>query len=109
MDEGSRLSLLDLRLPRMFEVRVVDIAPSAVRLYNAAEWRDALVVVEEGEIELESLHGSHRRFGRGAVLCLTGLPLRAIHNRGPQRALLVAVTRRARSLGPRGDRAWRHR
>jgi hypothetical protein len=94
MDDLSRLSLLGRRLPPLFDVRTVDIAPAAMRAYDAGEWRDALVVVERGEVELESLHGSLRSFGRGSILWLADLPLRALHNRGPDHALLVAVTRR---------------
>jgi hypothetical protein len=91
---GDELSFLDRRLPRSFEVRIVDLAPAGVRAYEAAEWRDALVIVEHGEIELEGLHGTRRRFERGAVLWLAGLSVRAIHNSGAGTALLVAVARR---------------
>jgi hypothetical protein len=91
---GDALSFLHRRLPRSFEVRVIGFAPAGVRAYNPVEWRDALVVVERGEIELECMHGSRLRFGRGAVLWLAGLSVRAIHNRGPGTALLVAVARR---------------
>jgi hypothetical protein len=97
MDEasgGDGLSFLNRRLPRSFEARVIDLAPAGVRAYEAAEWPDALVVVEHGEIELEGLHGTRRRFGRGAVLWLEGLSVRAIHNSGAGTALLVAVARR---------------
>jgi hypothetical protein len=82
-----------------FRRRVVTIAPGRARLYDAAEWRDALVVVEQGEVHLECRAGGFRPFVRGAVLWLTGLPLRALHNRGPEPAVLVAVWRSA-SAGP---------
>jgi hypothetical protein len=91
---GDELSFLHRRLPRSFEVRVVGLEPAGVRAYDPVEWRDALVVVERGEIELECLHGSRLRFGRGAVLWLAGLSVRAVHNRGREPALLVAVARR---------------
>ena len=55
--------------------------------------RDALVVVEQGRIELEAMGGGRRTFERGAVLWLVGLPLRALHNHGPGRAVMVAFTR----------------
>jgi quercetin dioxygenase-like cupin family protein len=96
-----------------FEVRLVAVAPGGSLAYHDAEWRDALVVVERGEIELESLSGSLRSFERGDVLWLAGLPLRALHNRGHQPAVLVAVSRRdefSAAAGsylrppPRGDR-----
>ena len=100
----ERLSLLDHKLGWSFSLRTVVIAPGEVRPYDESEWRGALVVVERGEIELESIHGSRRRFMRGAVLWLEGLPLRAIHNPGSERALLVAVARRVRRDRPRRDR-----
>jgi hypothetical protein len=65
----------------------------AARIYNEAEWRDALVLVARGEIELEAVSGDSRRFGRGSVLCLVGLSLRALRSRGTEPAVLVAVSR----------------
>jgi hypothetical protein len=50
-------------------------------------------VVEQGEVHIECRAGRFRPFAQGAVLCLTGLALRALHNRGPQPAVLVAVWR----------------
>jgi hypothetical protein len=91
---ADRLSFLGRRLPPAFELRVVSVAPGGQRTYDEAEWRDALVVVERGEIELESSAGARTRFGTGSVLWLFGLPLRALHNRGPDPALVVAVSRR---------------
>jgi hypothetical protein len=76
-----------------FRRREITIAPGRARLYDAAEWRDALVVVERGEVHLECRAGGFRSFARGAVLWLTGLPLRALHNRGTEPAVLVAVWR----------------
>jgi hypothetical protein len=80
-------------LPPGFRRRVVTIDPGRARLYDTAEWRDALVVVERGEIHIECRAGLFRRFVPGAVLWLTGLPLRALHNRGSDPAVLVAVWR----------------
>jgi hypothetical protein len=77
----------------MFELRVVTLAPGRARRYAEAEWRDALVVVECGEIELETVDHARCRFARGDMLWLTGLPLRAVHNRGREPARLVAVSR----------------
>ena len=58
----------------------VAFPPGSEREYDEAEWRDALVLVERGEIELERGPGERGRFGPGAVLCLTGLELRLIRN-----------------------------
>jgi hypothetical protein len=99
--ETDRLSLLDRRLAWTFSLRLTVIAPGAVRTYNEAEWRDALVVIERGEIELVSVRGRRLRLESGAVLWLSGLPLKALHNPGSEPALLLAVGRCDRSRGYR--------
>lgn len=80
--------------PPAFELRVVAVAPRSERPYVAAEWHDAFVVVGRGEVELESRGGECHRFGRGESLWLSGLPLRAVRNRGSEPAVLIAVSRR---------------
>jgi quercetin dioxygenase-like cupin family protein len=80
--------------PLGFEVRAVGLEPGGHRIYNESEWGDAVVVVASGEIELECLRGTTRGFKCGDVLWLTGLPLRALRNRGPEPVLLLAVSRR---------------
>ncbi|MGH7713059.1 MAG: hypothetical protein ACREOG_17335 [Gemmatimonadaceae bacterium] len=99
--DSEELSFLDRTLPPHFERRIVVVYPGRMRMYVQGEWSDALIVVERGEIELESSLGARYRFSRGDVLWLTGLPLRALHNRGREPALLVAV-RRTRELDPAG-------
>jgi quercetin dioxygenase-like cupin family protein len=74
-------------------VRVVAVAPGDSKPYDEAEWRDALVVVRSGEIELCGVSGATRAFGAGDLLYLEGIPLRALHNPGPEPAVLVAVSR----------------
>jgi hypothetical protein len=81
-------------MPVAFDVRVVEVRPGAERAYVEAEWHDALVVVECGEIELDCRGGSRPRFAGGAVLWLGGLPVRTLRNPGPVPAVLVAVSRR---------------
>jgi hypothetical protein len=82
-----------------YEHRIVRIPPGCPLAYDEATWRDALVVVAYGNVEVEGRAGGRRRFRRGAVLFLTGLGLRALHNRGPEPAVLVAV-RRAQPVVP---------
>jgi quercetin dioxygenase-like cupin family protein len=91
---GAGLSFIERPLPPAFEMRTVSIAPGCALAYDALAWRDALVVVERGEIEIECMHGTRRRFAHGDVLWLIGLPLRALHNRGREAVVLVAVARR---------------
>jgi hypothetical protein len=104
MDDGDPISLLTRPLPPSFERRVFLVAPGRGRAYHEADWRDALVVVECGEIELEGRDGGRERFASGDLLCLSGLPLRALNNRGAGPAVLVAVSRRTRARA-RGTRA----
>ena len=74
-------------------VRVVAVAPGDERPYDPDEWRDALVLVRSGEIELRGVSGASTSFGRGDLLYLQGVPLRALHNPGTEPAVLVAVSR----------------
>jgi len=83
-----------VRCEQGFEARRLALAPGDTRAYDPAEWSGALVVVEHGRIELEATGGSRRTFERGAVLWLVGVPLRAVHNHGPERAVMLAFTRR---------------
>lgn len=58
-----------------------------------------------GRLDLECHNGGIRSFPTGAVICLDGLPLRALRNRGADPTVLVAVSRRAdperRTVEPR--------
>lgn len=102
-DDPDRLSFLDKPLPPGFEMRVVKVAPGGMRAYREAEWRDALVVIERGRIQLEGPGGGRREFTTGEVLCLVGLSLRALYNRGPEPAVLVAVSRKQATAPLRSD------
>jgi hypothetical protein len=79
--------------PPGFDIRALAVEPGGDRIYNEAEWRDAIVFVASGEIELECRSGGRHRFECGDILWLVGLPLRAFHNRGTDAALLLAVSR----------------
>jgi hypothetical protein len=93
--DGAPFSLLRRRLPPAFALRLVVLEPAARLAYRAADWRGALVVVEHGAIELETIAGRRRPLACGAVLWLDRLPLRALVNPRPDPALLAAMTRRA--------------
>ncbi len=92
-DRLDRLSFLGRPIPDGFELRTVTLAPSEAVEYVEADWKDALVVVERGQIDLECLAGGRRRFRPGDVLWLVGLRLRALHNPSDEPALLVSVRR----------------
>jgi hypothetical protein len=92
--DAEPISFLHRRLSSSFDKRVVTLAPGGSRPYLAAEWNDALVVLELGEVTLECDDGGRRRFAAGAVLWLADLGLVALHNEGAEPAVLVAVARR---------------
>jgi hypothetical protein len=104
MDDGphrGRWPVLGSWVPAGFDVRRIVLAPGAERLFDEAEWRDAIVVVDSGKIDLECWSGSRRRFRRGDVLWLIGLPLRALHSCGRGPAVLIAVSRHRDELATR--------
>ncbi|MGB2567053.1 hypothetical protein ACPFP2_01170 [Micromonospora citrea] len=104
MDDGEGpLSFLHSRLGPDMEMRVVALPPGGALDYDEADWRDAIVVVEQGQVELEAVGGTRQIVGCGDVLWLAALPLRALHNRGAVTATLVAVSRRAHSGPPGGE------
>jgi hypothetical protein len=98
------LSFLARRLPSWVELKMVAVAPGERLAYDQADWHDAVVVVEGGELEVEWLGGGRQRFICGDLLWLSGLPLRALHNPGCEPAVLTLVARRRApmSLGPAG-------
>jgi quercetin dioxygenase-like cupin family protein len=98
---SARVCFADPNLAVRFDVREVVIAAGDELPYDRADWDDALVVVDAGEIELECVLGGRARFQLGDILCLAGLSLRTLRNPGDEPALLVAVTRRRRTIATR--------
>jgi len=96
--DGDDLPFRAGNVPAGFRSREITLAPGTTRGYDESEWQDSLVVVERGTLELLGTDGSRTRFGRGGILWLTGLTLRALHNPGSRTAVLRAVSRRP---GPR--------
>jgi len=94
MDGDERPLLLSGRSWPNFVARTVTIEPGSSRAYDDGEWRDALVVVESGTVELETVAGVRLRFGPGEMLWLTGLALRSLSNVGAGTVVLQAVSRR---------------
>lgn len=90
---GARLRFLCGPLDPDFERRVVTIPAGESRGLDEAEWRDAIVVLASGQIELECVNGASGLFAAGAVLWLVGLSVCALHNPGQVPAVLVAVSR----------------
>ena len=76
-----------------FRRRVIELAPDEELGIDPDAWRDAIVFLETGEVELECVAGECRRFVAGAVLCLAP-PVRVIRNCGGDRVRLISISRR---------------
>jgi hypothetical protein len=83
-----------------FRKRVIELTPNDELPIDAGAWRDAIVFLETGEVELECSAGERRRFASGAVLCLIP-PVRVLRNSGDDTARLIAISRRTRTRPPR--------
>lgn len=89
----STASLVIGRLPSGFTRRMISIPPGGCRPYRPVEWAGTVVLVHQGDIELEGLTGRRYPFGTGSIIHLDRLPLRCIHNNGLGLALMIAVGR----------------
>jgi glyoxylate utilization-related uncharacterized protein len=78
----------------------VTIEPGGVRPYDESEWRDALVIVEQGEVVLECTRNGFTTFKAGDVLWLVDVPLRQMHNHGVEPTVIVAISRTGRDGRP---------
>ena len=76
-----------------FALRTVRVEPGAALPYEEGAWRDTLVTVESGELELVMTCGRSCFFQPGDLLWFQGLPLAELRNRGDAPTVLVATTR----------------
>jgi hypothetical protein len=74
--------------------RLVALPPGEERPYVEDEWRDTLIVIARGDLELRCDAGGRRRFHTGDILWAEGLGLRGIVNPGRAETVLITVTRR---------------
>jgi quercetin dioxygenase-like cupin family protein len=100
MESNDRLSFLGRDLPGSFVLKVFTLSPGEEEPFREDDWGDAIVIVEQGELELECNAGGRKRFQRGAILWLAGLPLRILRNRGDEPTVITAVSRAAMSFAP---------
>jgi glyoxylate utilization-related uncharacterized protein len=102
MSDGSRsdrISFLSGPLPPSFQLRIVVIEGGQSRAYDDAEWRDAIVVVERGQVDIRCADGDLRCFTRGDILFLEGLSVATLRNPGIEPVVLSAVSRRITTAG----------
>lgn len=77
-----------------FRRTTIRIEPGACRPYRWADWADCLVVIEAGEVVLETTSGTRHTCHAGDVLWLVGLSLRCLSNRGSAPVVITSVRRR---------------
>jgi hypothetical protein len=92
-EESAGDALFRGPLPEGFSRRVFSVAPGLELGLEPASLPDAIVVVEQGELELECQAGTCRRFGRGSMIPIARLPIAHIRSFGPDPLVLVAVSR----------------
>jgi hypothetical protein len=92
-DEGAGDALFRGRLPEGFSRRVVRVASGLELSLEPARLPDAIVVVEQGELELECRSGTRRSFGPGSLIPIARLPVARLRSVGPGPLVLVAVSR----------------
>ena len=80
-------------LPEGFSRTVLHAAPGLELRLQQGRLPDAIVIVEEGELELECDQGGRRRFGRGSMIPLARLPITQLRSVGADPLVLVAVSR----------------
>ena len=74
MTGGAGGTFLGRALPPSFVRTVVVIEAGAEHPYRAADWTDAIVAVEQGELWLDGVQGGHVLVRRGDVLWLAPTP-----------------------------------
>jgi hypothetical protein len=92
LDESAGEALFRDPLPEGFFRRVFRVAPGLELDLNLNALPDAIMVVEQGELELECRAGTRRRFGRGSMIPIARLPVSRIRSVGPGPLVLVAVS-----------------
>jgi hypothetical protein len=82
-----------LAFPLGDDVACVRFSADELRLIDAREWRDALILVQDGTLEVRCSAGETARFTAGSMLCLdrvSGGSLTA----GPDGAVVLVKHRR---------------
>jgi hypothetical protein len=107
MTDLPRSAIVGTDFNRRFVIRQIEIAGRSERRFVAAEWRDAIVRVARGSLELEGVDGQRWSFATGSLICLEGLALLTLRNRCREPLVLVAVSRAGWPIAQssRGDEA----
>ena len=92
-EEGAGEALVRGPLPEGFARRVFRVGPGLELGLVPGGLLDAIMVVEQGELELEFRAGACRRFGRGSMIPVGRLPTAHLRCVGAEPLILVAVWR----------------
>jgi hypothetical protein len=91
--EGEGDAVFRDPLPDGYSRRVLRVAPGFELSPEPECFRDAIVVVEGGELELECGSGSRRRFGPGSLIAIAPFSIAHLRSVGADTLVLVAVSR----------------
>lgn len=89
----SPFSLLSRALPASVARVVHEIAAGDQISCDGDDWREALAVVEQGTIEIQTLHGGSLHLEEGASFCLASLDSAVIRSTRDARAVVATVRR----------------
>jgi hypothetical protein len=92
-DESAGDPLFCDPLPEGFSRRVFRVAPGLALDMEWCRLPDAIVVVEQGRLEIECRAGTCRSFGCGSMIPIARLPVACLRSIGPSPLVLVAVSR----------------
>lgn len=95
-EDGEVLDLRPLRLPAWLARREVRLPRGAALSAEEEPWRDEIVALEQGAIDVVGRCGRVVRFVAGAVLTFEGVPFAEVRCAGEEPAVLVAVRRSPR-------------
>ena len=91
-DESAGIALFRT-LPQGFTRRVVRLAAGHDLGLELCGLPDAIVIVEDGELEIECRAGGRRRFGPGSMLPISRVPVVHARNVGAAPLTLLFVSR----------------
>jgi hypothetical protein len=92
-EANDRLELLARSLPGGFEIRLLVLEPGCEVAFEEAFWRDTLVEVECGEVELQFRDDRRLCAHAGDVLWLAGLGVERLSNPSGSPAALTGLAR----------------
>lgn len=93
MDDGVPVSFVGRHHPPCGRLMTVVLRAGETLEYRPEDWQDALVVVEQGVLEVECSSGIRARFESGAVLTFTTVDLTRLHNAGTTTLVISALSR----------------